>query len=51
MLLGEQKASRDIAEQLSVSVRTVEKYRGSISAKLGLESNADFSVLVQQLEQ
>ncbi|WOD42038.1 response regulator transcription factor [Hwangdonia lutea] len=37
-LVAENKTSPDIAEELSISVRTVEKHRSNILAKLGLDN-------------
>jgi two-component system response regulator NreC len=40
-LVAEGFSSRDIAEQIFVSVKTVETYRRRLAEKLGLESRAD----------
>lgn len=40
-ILAEGKSSRDIAEQLFISPRTVEKHRSNILTKLGLKSTAE----------
>ncbi|TXE12720.1 response regulator transcription factor [Seonamhaeicola algicola] len=37
-LISENKTSQDIAEELSISVRTVDKHRSNIVAKLGLDN-------------
>ncbi|WP_282133909.1 response regulator transcription factor [Seonamhaeicola maritimus] len=37
-LISENKTSNDIAEELSISVRTVDKHRSNIVAKLGLDN-------------
>jgi DNA-binding NarL/FixJ family response regulator len=37
--VAEYKTSRDIAEELNVSVRTVENHRANISSKLGLQGS------------
>ncbi|MFD1161688.1 MULTISPECIES: response regulator transcription factor [Hwangdonia] len=37
-LVAENKTSHDIAEELSISIRTVEKHRSNILAKLGLDN-------------
>ncbi len=37
LLISENKTSHDIADELSISVRTVDKHRSNIVAKLGLD--------------
>ena len=37
-LISENKTSQDIADELSISVRTVDKHRSNIVAKLGLDN-------------
>jgi DNA-binding NarL/FixJ family response regulator len=44
-LLGEGKGSREVAEQLSISVRTIDAHRAHIKDKLGLR---DSNALVRQ---
>jgi DNA-binding NarL/FixJ family response regulator len=39
LLVAESKSSKEIAEMISISVRTVERHRSNICAKLGLTGN------------
>jgi two-component system response regulator NreC len=40
-LIAEGHTNREIAEKLSVSVRTIERHRSSIMNKLGLQNRAE----------
>ena len=42
-LIGEGLATREIAEQLSLSVKTIESYRANVKRKLGLKSGSELA--------